>query len=153
MTELPLPAQAKELTIGELSRRSGVPSSTLRYYERQKLISSTRTVGNQRRYTRDTLRRVAFIRASQQVGAPLEKIRFYLSLLPAGRTPTQEDWARASFCYHQELQKQIDYLERLRDRLASCFGCGCLSVDACALLNPGDRLAEEGPGAVRMREP
>jgi MerR family redox-sensitive transcriptional activator SoxR len=144
--------QAKELTIGELSRRSGLPTSTLRYYERQDLITSTRTVGNQRRYARETLRRIAFIRASQQVGTPLGKIRFYLSLLPDGRTPTREDWARASFCYHQDLQRQIDHLERLRDRLASCFGCGCLSIDVCALINPADQLAESGPGAVRLNE-
>lgn len=129
-----------------------MPTSTLRYYERQGLIASSRTVGNQRRYTRDTLRRVAFIRASQQAGASLGKIRFYLSLLPEGRTPTREDWARASFCYHQELERQIERMERLRDRLASCFGCGCLSIDVCELINPGDRLAEEGPGPVRLNE-
>ena len=149
----PVSREAKELTIGELSARSGVPTSTLRFYERKGLIASRRTTGNQRRYSRDTLRRIAFIRASQQLGTSLGEISFYLSLLPEGRTPTREDWARASECYNKDLNAKIQRLELLRDRLTDCIGCGCLSIDRCALVNPFDKVGEDSTGAPRLYEP
>lgn len=142
-----LSPEAREATIGELSDRSGVPQSALRFYERQGLISSRRTSGNQRRYTRDTLRRVAFIRASQRVGIPLAAIHDALKLLPEGRTPNRADWARLSQDWQDDLNTRIKQLERLRDNLTECIGCGCLSIDKCGLANPGDRLGERGPGA------
>ncbi|GGL07906.1 hypothetical protein Sme01_67600 [Sphaerisporangium melleum] len=145
--------QATELTVGELSDRSGVPPSALRFYERQGLINSRRTAGNQRRYSRDTLRRVAFVRASQRVGIPLATIREVLSLLPEERTPTRQDWARVSECWRDDLNARIKQLEHLRDRLTDCIGCGCLSIDVCTLANPQDALGEQGPGARRLLPP
>jgi MerR family transcriptional regulator, redox-sensitive transcriptional activator SoxR len=138
---------AAELTIGELSERSGVPASALRFYERQGLIVSRRTTGNQRRYDRTTLRRVAFIRASQSVGVPLSLIAEVLAFLPEGVPPTKEFWARASQCWSDALNARIAKMERMRDRFTKCIGCGCLSFDDCALVNPGDTLAKRGPGA------
>jgi MerR family redox-sensitive transcriptional activator SoxR len=134
------------LTIGELSARSGVATSALRYYERLGLIRATRTTGNQRRYQRAELRRVAFIRIAAQVGVPLEEIREALASLPESRTPTKADWAKLSARWRSRVQTQIDVLERLRDRLTSCIGCGCLSLQRCALSNPDDALAARGPG-------
>jgi len=139
------------LTIGELADRSGVAASALRYYEAQGLIESERTTGNQRRYRRVTLRRVAFVRAAQRVALPLDEIREALDTLPSGRTPTKADWSRLSRDWRPRIDEQIGRLERLRDRLDGCIGCGCLSLDPCALQNPGDVLAAEGPGAVRLR--
>jgi MerR family redox-sensitive transcriptional activator SoxR len=136
-----------ELTIGQLSARSGVPASALRFYEREGLIHSRRTTGNQRRYDRTTLRRVAFIRASQSVGIPLALIGEVLGFLPDGAPPTREFWLRASHCWSDALNTRIAKMERMRDRFAACIGCGCLSFDECALVNPGDTLAERGPGA------
>jgi MerR family redox-sensitive transcriptional activator SoxR len=136
-----------ELTIGELSERSGVPASALRFYERQGLIHSRRTAGNQRRYHRTVLRRVAFIRASQAVGIPLALIGEVLSFLPTDAPPTEAFWARASQCWREALEERIARMERLRDRFIRCIGCGCLSFRECALVNPGDKLAERGPGA------
>src|ERR1700687_2344937 len=121
--------ETHELTPGEMAHRSGVAVSALHFYEREGLISSRRTSGNQRRYARDTLRRVAFIRASQRVGIPLATIRDILGLLPEGRAPTREDWARASQCWHADLTARIQQLEALRDSLTECIGCGCLSID------------------------
>jgi MerR family redox-sensitive transcriptional activator SoxR len=138
------------LTIGELSARSGVAPSALRYYERLGLISSTRTGGNQRRYERSMLRRVAFIRVSAQVGVPLEEIGAALAELPAGRTPTRADWTRLSRAWRSRLDEQIALMERLRDRLDGCVGCGCLSLKTCGLYNRGDELATQGPGPVRL---
>ncbi len=138
------------LTVGELSARSGVASSALRYYEDQGLISSTRTSGNQRRYARATLRRVAFIRSAQRVGLTLEEIGAALATLPESRTPTKADWTRLSRAWRPRIDEQIERLERLRDRLDSCIGCGCLSLRRCALTNPDDVLAERGPGAVNL---
>jgi MerR family transcriptional regulator, redox-sensitive transcriptional activator SoxR len=138
---------AAELTIGELSERSGVPASALRFYEREGLINSRRTTGNQRRYHRTTLRRVAFIRASQTVGIPLSLIREVLDFLPRDAPPTQEFWRRASHCWQEALNERITRLEQLRDRFTRCIGCGCLSFQECALVNPDDQLAERGPGA------
>ena len=140
-----------ELTIGELSERSGVATSALRFYEERGLIGSRRTTGNQRRYAKATLRRVAFIRTAQRVGLTLEEVSEALATLPQGRTPTKADWARLSRSWRPRLDEQIRRIELLRDRLDGCIGCGCLSLRTCTLVNPGDVLAEQGPGAVRLR--
>lgn len=134
------------LTIGELSARSGVATSALRFYERLGLIHATRTGGNQRRYDRSQLRRVAFVRIAAQVGVPLEEIGGALRSLPDSRTPTKADWARLSARWRARLDEQIGLLERLRDKLTGCIGCGCLSLQRCALSNPNDMLATRGPG-------
>ena len=139
-----------ELTPGDLADRSGVAVSALHFYERAGLITSRRTSGNQRRYRRETLRRVAFIRMSQRLGIPLTKVRGALATLPADRVPTSKDWARLSAGWRQDLDDRIVHLQRLRDNLADCIGCGCLSLRSCALSNPGDILAEQGPGPVRL---
>jgi MerR family redox-sensitive transcriptional activator SoxR len=138
------------LSIGEFAHRSGVSPSALRFYERLGLIRSTRTGGNQRRYSRSELRRVAFIRISAQVGVPLEEIRSALASLPAERTPTKADWERLSSGWRGRLDDQIALLQRLRDTLTSCIGCGCLSLRSCGLNNFGDRLATEGSGPVTL---
>jgi MerR family transcriptional regulator, redox-sensitive transcriptional activator SoxR len=138
------------LTIGELSARSGVAPSALRYYERLGLIRAGRTSGNQRRYERAELRRVAFIRIAQQVGVSLEEIRTALAELPESRTPTRADWERLSRQWQGRLEEQIALLERLRDNLAGCIGCGCLSLKRCHLYNPDDQLAGLGPGPRRL---
>jgi MerR family redox-sensitive transcriptional activator SoxR len=137
-----------ELTIGELSERSGVATSAIRYYEARGLVRSRRTTGNQRRYARPTLRRLAFIRTAQRVGLTLDEIEQALATLPSGRTPTKADWTRLSRGWRPRLDAQIRQLERLRDTLDSCIGCGCLSLRRCALSNPGDEVADRGPGAV-----
>jgi MerR family transcriptional regulator, redox-sensitive transcriptional activator SoxR len=138
---------SKLLTPGELSERSGVAVSALHFYEREGLLHSERTAGNQRRYARETLRRVAFIRTSQRVGVPLAEIRDALATLPENRTPTKKDWTRLSRHWHADLDHRIAQLEKLRDTLTSCIGCGCLSLKACALNNDEDHLSEEGSGA------
>lgn len=135
------------LTIGQLAARSGSSPSALRFYEAQGLLASARTHGNQRRYARATLRRVAFIRAAQEVGLSLEAIRDALASLPDGRTPTVEDWARLSRVFRAQLDARIEALGRLRDKLTGCIGCGCLSLRRCQLYNPGDDAAARGPGA------
>lgn len=145
----PVSWKTRELTVGQVAERSGVATSALRFYEKNGLIHSTRTSGNQRRYHRDTLRRVAFIRASQRVGITLEKIRGALELLPENRTPTPSDWQRLSECWREDLNARIRELEELRDDLTDCIGCGCLSLSACALANPHDVAAEQGPGPAR----
>jgi MerR family transcriptional regulator, redox-sensitive transcriptional activator SoxR len=139
-----------ELTPGEMSVRSGVAVSALHFYEREGLIVSKRTGGNQRRYARETLRRVAFIRMSQRLGIPLARVREALATLPNDRVPTSKDWARLSAGWRQDLDDRILHLQRLRDNLTGCIGCGCLSLKTCALSNPGDVLAVEGPGAARL---
>jgi MerR family transcriptional regulator, redox-sensitive transcriptional activator SoxR len=139
-----------ELTVGELARRSGVAVSALHFYEAKELIRSRRTAGNQRRYTRDTLRRVAFIRVSQRVGIPLSAIRDALAELPQERTPTRQDWARLSATWRAELDERIEQLQRLRDDLTGCIGCGCLSLQSCRLSNPDDVLGRDGPGPRRL---
>ena len=138
------------LTIGELSARSGFAPSALRYYENLGLITSSRTSGNQRRYERSELRRVSFIRIAQQVGISLERIRAALAELPESRTPTKSDWENLSRQWRAELDERIGMLERLRDNLTGCIGCGCLSLKSCALYNPGDVLAREGTGPRRL---
>jgi MerR family transcriptional regulator, redox-sensitive transcriptional activator SoxR len=139
-----------ELTVGQLSARSGVAVSALHFYEAQGLIHSRRTSGNQRRFSRDTLRRVAFIRASQRVGIPLKEIAAALDELPDGRVPNRGDWAHLSATWRESLNARIEALRKLRDSLDDCIGCGCLSIDRCALANPRDMLAARGPGAHRL---
>lgn len=139
-----------DLTPGEMARRSGVAVSALHFYEREGLITCTRTTGNQRRYARETIRRVAFIRMSQRLGIPLSRIREALATLPTDRVPTSKDWARLSAGWRADLDERILHLQRLRDNLSGCIGCGCLSLKACALANPGDVLAQRGPGAANL---
>jgi MerR family transcriptional regulator, redox-sensitive transcriptional activator SoxR len=141
------PSAPAPLTIGELSDRSGVAPSALRFYEAEGLIHADRTPGGQRRYPRDTLRRVGFIRVAQQVGLSLGEIGEALHALPDSRTPNEADWARLSRTWRPRLDAQIHMLERLRDRLHRCIGCGCLSLKVCHLVNPGDEAATHGPGA------
>lgn len=134
------------LTVGALADRSGVATSALRFYESRGLITSERTGGNQRRFPRATLRRVAFIRAAQAVGLTLDEIGAALDRLPAGRNPTKEDWERLSASWRERLDARIADLVLLRDELTGCIGCGCLSLEACALFNPEDRAAKAGVG-------
>ncbi len=135
-----------ELTVGQVAQRSGVSVSALHFYEAEGLIHSRRTTGNQRRYPREVLRRVAFIRASQSVGISLRRIRAALDRLPDGRTPSRRDWERLSAAWRDDLDDRIQRLQHLRDRLTGCIGCGCLSLGLCKLINPGDVLGEQGPG-------
>jgi MerR family transcriptional regulator, redox-sensitive transcriptional activator SoxR len=135
------------LTIGQVSARSGVAPSALRYYEQQGLIAASRTAGGARRFSRAVLRRLAFVRAAQNVGLSLGEIREALVTLPADRPPTARDWARLSSGWRERLDEQIAALQQLRDGLTSCIGCGCLSLDRCILSNPGDVAAGMGPGA------
>jgi MerR family redox-sensitive transcriptional activator SoxR len=141
-----------QISIGELAARSGVATSALRFYEERGLIRSERTDGNQRRYERATLRRVAFVRAAQHVGLTLEEIRGALATLPSDRTPHKADWARLSRHWRTRLDDRIAELERLRDQLTGCIGCGCLSLRTCGLLNRDDALAARGPGARYLIE-
>jgi MerR family transcriptional regulator, redox-sensitive transcriptional activator SoxR len=139
------------MTIGELSRRSGVSQSALRFYERQGLIRADRSDGNQRRYISSTLRRVALIQAGKAAGIPLERIRAALDTLPAGKQPTKRDWERLSRSWARELDERIETLQAIRGRLTTCIGCGCLSLKTCGLLNPGDEAAALGAGAQYFR--
>jgi MerR family redox-sensitive transcriptional activator SoxR len=134
------------LSIGDLSARSGVAPSALRFYEDVGLIDSERTSGNQRRYPRHMLRRIAFIRAAQRVGLSLEEIGEALTSLPAGRTPTKADWERVSRTWTARLDRQIADLQRLKTKLTGCIGCGCLSMRTCVLSNPDDEQSAGGPG-------
>jgi MerR family transcriptional regulator, redox-sensitive transcriptional activator SoxR len=145
-----VPSVSREITVGQLAARSGVTVSALHFYEARGLISARRTAGNQRRYPRAMLRRVAFIRASQRVGIPLARIKEALDTLPARRTPTARDWARLSAAWCQDLDDRISALQDLRDRLTGCIGCGCLSLTDCQLANPDDVLGASGPGARRL---
>ena len=135
------------LSIGEVAERAGVAPSALRFYEREGLVQAERNSGGQRRYHRDVLRRIAFIRAAQRVGLSLDEIRASLATLPSNRTPTVNDWQKLSASWRPLLDRRIRELEALRDRLTSCIGCGCLSLKTCALSNPGDAVADRGPGA------
>lgn len=135
-----------DMTVGEVASRSGVAVSTLHFYESRGLISSTRNAGNQRRYPRAILRRVAVIKVAQRMGMPLNAIAEALSALPDRRTPTAADWRRLSATWRADLNQRIDMLTRLRDQLDGCIGCGCLSMEDCPLRNPGDTLSVEGPG-------
>ena len=136
-----------ELTIGQVAARAGVAPSALRYYEDQGLVTASRTPGGARRYPRSVLRRLAFVRAAQNVGLSLGEVRAALATLPEGRPPTARDWARLSRAWRDRLDEQIAALERLRDGLTSCIGCGCLSLTRCRLYNPSDVAAAEGAGA------
>jgi len=140
----------EELSVGAFAERSGVPVSALHFYERQGLISSRRTSGNQRRFRREMLRRVALIRIAQRAGIPLAEVRDALAALPDGRTPTRRDWQRLSQRWRADLDGRIRRLEQLRDDFSECIGCGCLSIDRCQLANPQDRFGAHGPGPRRL---
>ncbi|MCD9199156.1 redox-sensitive transcriptional activator SoxR [Aeromicrobium wangtongii] len=144
-----------ELTPGQVAERSGVAVSALHFYEREGLIASHRTAGNQRRYPREVLRRIAFIRVSQGLGISLARIREALGTLPDDHVPTKADWSRLSRRWRADLDARIDQLQRLRDDLDGCIGCGCLSLTSCALYNAEDVLGTTGPGPHRLqrREP
>lgn len=142
----------KELTVGQLSARSGVAVTALHFYETKGLIKSNRNTGNQRRYPRDVLRRVVVIKIAQRLGIPLATIGEALQALPDGRTPTAKDWQRLSASWRADLDERINKLMLLRDKLNGCIGCGCLSLEACPLRNQGDLLGERGPGA-QLLEP
>lgn len=150
MTDINREIRTHDLAPGEVARRAGVAVSALHFYEREGLITSVRTVGNQRRYHRDVLRRIAFVRVSQGVGISLADIRAALATLPEGRTPTKADWSRLSRSWRATLDERISRLEKLRDTLDDCIGCGCLSMQSCRLANPGDTLSEYGDGPVRL---
>ena len=145
------------LTVGEVAGRSGFAASALRYYERLGLIAAARTAGGQRRYERNVLRRLAFVRAARNVGLSLDEVAAALDALPGGRTPTKADWTRLSRSWRRRLDDQIAALMALRDGLDSCIGCGCLSLRKCAFSNPHDVAAAGGPGAAylprQLREP
>lgn len=142
-----------ELTPGEVAARAGVAVSALHFYEREGLIESHRTAGNQRRYHRDMLRRIAFIRVSQSLGIPLRDIGAALDSLPDNKTPTKADWTRLSAHWRSDLDARINQLEQLRDNLDGCIGCGCLSLKSCSLYNASDWLSEKGPGPRRLLRP
>lgn len=145
-------APPKELTVSQVAARSGVAISAIHFYESKGLIKGWRTSGNQRRYPRVVLRRVAVIKVAQRVGLPLSAIRDALMSLPKGRTPTEKDWAKLSARWRADLDDRIVRLTKLRNELTNCIGCGCLSLDSCPLYNPGDKLAKEGPGP-RLLDP
>jgi MerR family redox-sensitive transcriptional activator SoxR len=134
------------LSVGEIAKRSGVPVSTIHFYESKGLISSERTAGNQRRFDRTELRRIAVIRVAQRAGIPLDEIRDALATLPTRRTVTAKDWVRLSNRWKNDLDDRIARLTELRDQLGDCIGCGCLSLDSCPMRNPMDELAKKGPG-------
>ncbi len=141
-----------ELGVGEVAARAGVAVSALHFYEAKGLISSRRSPGNQRRYGRDVLRRIAVIKVAQRAGIPLSAVAEAFAALPAGRTPTARDWTRLSRRWRADLDERIARLIRLRDDLNGCIGCGCLSIGACPLRNPGDALSVEGTGP-RLLDP
>jgi MerR family transcriptional regulator, redox-sensitive transcriptional activator SoxR len=141
------PSQIRRpLTVGEVAERSGVAISAVRFYEAEGLIQSTRNTGNQRRFARETLRRVAVVKVAQRLGIPLASIREALKSLPEGRTPNAADWNRLSARWRAELDDRIDKLQQLRNQLSTCIGCGCLSLQDCPLRNPLDSLSQQGPG-------
>lgn len=143
-------SSADLLTVGEVAHRSGFAPSALRFYEREGLLSATRTAGGQRRYERHVLRRLAFIRAARNIGLSLEEVKDALASLPGGRTPTVADWTKVSRAWRSRLDEQIAALQALRDGLEGCIGCGCLSLKRCRIYNPEDALSETGPGAGRL---
>ena len=143
-------AIARELTVGQVARRSGLAVSALHFYERKGLIRSYRNAGNQRRYERDVLRRLAIIRMGQELGITLAEIGEALARVPDGQTPSAEDWRSLSQVWYDRLDRRIVLMTRLRDELNGCIGCGCLSTQGCPLINPSDRLAEEGSGPRRL---
>lgn len=138
------------LSVGEVAKRSGVAVSALHFYESKGLIQSQRNSGNQRRYSRDVLRRVGIIKVAQRTGIPLEQIALALAALPAGSNASMQDWQALSQQWRQSLDQRIVELIQLRDQLSRCIGCGCLSLDGCPLRNPGDQLAAQGAGPHLM---
>ena len=146
-------ATTELLSIGAVSDRTGVASSALRFYEAEGLVHSVRSAGGQRRYHRDVIRRVSFIRIAQEVGLSLGEIKEALASLPDHRAPTQRDWHRLATSWGPRLDAQIAKLERLRDRLEGCIGCGCLSLQVCRIVNPGDVVAARGPGPRYVLDP
>lgn len=143
---------ASDLSVGQVAQRSGVAVSALHFYESKGLIHSQRNAGNQRRYRREVLRRIAVIKAAQAMGVPLAEIAEALAVLPKHAAPSAADWQRMSQEWGRQLERRIARLQRLRDSLTGCIGCGCLSMDVCPLYNPEDELAEEGPGAVILNQ-
>lgn len=143
---------AADLAIGDVARRSGVAVSAIRFYETRGLIESWRNPGNQRRYSRDVLRRVAIIKVAQRAGIGLDEVADAFAGLPRDRAPTRDDWNRLSRAWRQRLDERVRRMERLRDQLDDCIGCGCLSLDTCPLRNSGDRLGRDGPGP-RLLDP
>lgn len=141
---------SRELTVGQVAERSGLAVSALHFYERKGLIVSHRTAGNQRRYDRDVLRRLAIIRMAQELGIPLGEVGEALQRVPLGHTPSAEDWREMSRHWHERLDRRITLMTRMRDELSGCIGCGCLSTASCPLMNAGDRLAGEGSGPRRL---
>lgn len=141
------------LTVGQVAERTGVSVPTLHFYERKGLIQSERNGGNQRRYQRDVLRRVAIIKVAQKTGMPLQAIAAAMARLPLGANPTMADWQAMSASWQQELNQRIAQLTQLRDQLTYCIGCGCLSLQHCPLRNPDDQLGQNGPGAHFASEP
>lgn len=141
-----------QLTIGEVAARSGVAASAIRFYESQGLVASERTSGNQRRYERAVLRRIALVQAGKAAGIALDDIRAALDTLPARRIPTRRDWERFSRRWRDDLDGRIATLQAIRDRMTTCIGCGCLSIDKCDLLNPDDEAAGKGGGAHYLRQ-
>lgn len=152
MSKPSLPDLPRQLSVGEVAARSGVTVSTLHFYESQGLIRAWRNASNHRRYPREVLRRVAVIKVAQRAGIPLKEIGAALAALPDNRTPTKRDWSKLSAQWRKDLDDRITRLTRLRDQLAGCIGCGCLSITDCPLRNPSDALAEEGPGP-RLLDP
>jgi MerR family transcriptional regulator, redox-sensitive transcriptional activator SoxR len=142
----------RPLSVGQVAARSGVPVSTVHFYESKGLVTSRRSTGNQRRYSRDVLRRVAIIKVAQRLGLPLSMIKRAIDSLPGGRTPTAKDWKRLSGEWRKELDRRIALLQRLRGQLDSCIGCGCLSLKVCHLRNPGDTVSNRGSGPQLMEE-
>ena len=149
--EVNLKSSPAPLSIGQLAQRAGVATSALRFYEAEGLLAGSRSAGGHRQYPRHVLRRVAFIRAAQNVGLTLPQIKAALATLPDGRTPTKADWARLSASWAPLLDARIAALQQLRERLTGCIGCGCLSLKACALYNPQDQVSEQGAGARLLR--
>ncbi|MGO1766095.1 redox-sensitive transcriptional activator SoxR [Advenella sp. S44] len=147
MPKITIEEHGKLLSVGEVARRSGVAISALHFYERKGLIASVRNSGNQRRYKREVLRRVAILKVAQRVGIPLTQVAEAFATLPSGRTPSAADWERMSQVWHDDLTERILTLTSLRDQLTECIGCGCLSIASCPLRNHLDRLSDSGPGA------
>ncbi|WP_254408311.1 redox-sensitive transcriptional activator SoxR [Streptomyces sp. AC495_CC817] len=142
----------ESLSIGEMSRRTGVAPSALHFYESLGLIASTRTSGNQRRYARHMLRRVSLITVAKRLGIPLSDVQQAFAEVPLAETPSHADWQRASRRWKRELEKRREGIERLERELTGCIGCGCLSMKACGLLNPDDALGSQGAGPRRLSE-
>jgi MerR family redox-sensitive transcriptional activator SoxR len=143
----------RPLSAGQVAARSGVAVSTVHFYEAKGLVRGWRSRGNQRRYSRDVLRRVAIIKVAQRLGLPLSMIKQAIDSLPDGRTPTARDWKRLSMEWRQELDRRIALLQTLREQLDSCIGCGCLSLKICELRNPGDTVGDQGSGPLLIQPP